>query len=43
MHEFSKKDQIKNLFEENEKLDMLLCVENNITDYKEAKIKGLSN
>ena len=43
IHEISKKYEIKHLFEEDENLDILICTENNITNYQDAKIKGLSN
>ena len=30
-HEFSKKERIKHMFDEDEELDMLICVETNIS------------
>ena len=37
-HEFPKKECIKMIFEEDENLDIMLCIENNITEFKDAKI-----
>ena len=30
-HEFSKKERIKNIFDEDQELDVLICVETNIS------------
>ena len=42
-HEFSKKECIKTIFEEDDNLDMILCNENNITEFKDEKILGYPN
>ena len=42
-HEISKKECIKTIFEEDDNLDMILCNENNITEFKDAKILGYPN
>ena len=33
IHEINKKYEIKHLFEEDKNLDILICTENNITNY----------
>ncbi len=38
-----KKDFILEIFDNDKELNIFICTENNISDYKEAKIKKLSN
>ena len=41
--EIKKKDQILEIFDSDKKINILIGVENNITDYKQAKIRNLLN
>ena len=43
IHEFSKKELIKSIFDDDKYLDLMIVTENNIKEYKNAKIKSLSN
>ena len=41
--EIKKKGYILEIFDNDKNLNILICTENNISDYKDAKIKKLSN
>ena len=43
VNEFSKKELIKSIFDDDKNLDFMIVTENNLKEYKNAKIKGLSN
>jgi len=41
--DIKKKDLILEIFDNDKELNILICTENNISDFKEASIKKLSN
>ena len=41
--DIKKKEYILEIFDNDKNLNILICTENNISDYKDAKIKKLSN